>query len=141
MNIKRPLLFLCTVLFWRCDSATDNGKFQVALQTDLDTYMVGDIIHLTLINELSDSLILDSCCDFPDFQYQYFVNGEWTPGGICEYYCASLLITLDSGEIRSDSLIVYQPGYQRILLRYILPETVENDSVVSNPFWVEEIER
>lgn len=135
------LIFLLIILIFSCDQDdSENLIEELLLETNQVNYEIGEEIQLTLSNMLSDTLLLNPCCNSPDYHIQKFENEEWVTTTFCVYYCEDFPISMYPGETRTDTVIAFESGYQRVRIQYQLIGPSEILDIVSNPFWVDESE-
>jgi hypothetical protein len=132
-------LFFASVVLVSCSDLGNETPPRVTMQIDRAHYSVGQSVSVATINGLQELIIIAPCCSNPDFRIQRRQGTTWTMvyPECDDLMCPSLLIPLNAGARRIDTLRVLDPGNYRLMLRYQDQRTLQTDSTYSTEFVVQ----
>jgi hypothetical protein len=94
----------------------------VTARTDSALYGSGQKIALTVTNHGTASIYLPNCCSFLSCYIERLEKNNWqvyqARGIPCLMMCPSLLLILQTGQSRTDSLTIESPGTYRVRVLY-----------------------
>jgi len=104
-------------------------------------FFISHPIPIIAVNISESEVELATCCTRADWRIQKKVDDEWTSPGECVLACPTKPLPLKPDEKVKDSLMIFEPGHYRVMLRYIelspisskKPEILE---AYSNEFFV-----
>jgi hypothetical protein len=90
-------------------------------------FFMNQIVPVSVTNVSGEVIIPSTCCTRPDLRIQQKVNGTWTPPGVCELMCPTIIHPMKPGERIVDSVIqISKPGVYRLMLRYMTASSAGN---------------